>query len=326
MILCICLFLVKALGAQANTFVCQLEKVKDIQFFMFSHDQALVVGVYKDGQLGVWSTTSGKRLQTYQGHRAPYKGLAFLKEEPILVSIAKDRQMKYWDVVSGKLLKEVTLHLNEIDLLAIDRDWRFLAVSSSATRPGQQNATIRPNGRPKTWVYSERPNETHYKDMNIHIFDIYEGLKPGNDGHVETLRAHKNVITALAFSKDSLLVSGDKNGEIYFWDKERWSKTDSLSISFISTVKDLYYHQVHDDILVLKGNQGETYVNMPSKKILSLKESPKEFQILPAIMQGDNILGFTPYEYDHLVIQNTNGIFIWKREDYIKSLGIKTSE
>ncbi len=86
-----------------------------------------LVGCLDETIMGMWNTSTGDLLRTFEGHSAQIWSVAFNPSGQILASSSRDQTVKLWDVNTGKCLRTLEGHTRDVWSVAFSRDGISLA-------------------------------------------------------------------------------------------------------------------------------------------------------------------------------------------------------
>ncbi|MGD1867577.1 MAG: AAA-like domain-containing protein [Phormidesmis sp.] len=172
-----------------------------------------------DGIVRLWQK-DGTLLQTFVGHKARVRTVAFMNNGTRIISGSDDRTVKVWSI-DGTLLKTLQGHVDAVHAIDISSDGQLIASAGT-------------DGVIKIWSDNYDLVSTFYSytpellalafspdgktiasggiDGNVKLWDL--------DGNLlRSLAGHSDATSALAFSPDgSELVSGGRDSRIIYWD------------------------------------------------------------------------------------------------------------
>lgn len=160
----------------------------------FSPDSALVAAGGFGGYLVVWDVQSGEALPLRKGHGDSIHDLAFSPDGTQLVTVGADMTVVLWDVATWQM-DVVGRHDNStwgIWDVAFSPDGALLATAS--------------------------------RDKTVRLWDLTRANAISN---TLILTNHQAIVTSVAFHPSlttTVLVSGDVNGKMIFWNLDRWRK------------------------------------------------------------------------------------------------------
>lgn len=145
----------------------------------------------------IWDTTTGKEVQTLEGHSkleghsSSVKSVAFSSDSKLIASGSDGRTVKIWDATTGKEIQILKSHSSWVESVAFSPDSKLVASGSN--------------------------------DMIVKIWDTSTGKE------VQTLEGHGSSVKSVAFSPDSKLVaSGSDDGIIKIWDAATGKEVQTL--------------------------------------------------------------------------------------------------
>lgn len=166
----------------------------------FSPDSKTIAQGGYENSVGIWDLSSGRKLQTFLGHKGGVDSVAFSPDGKMLASGSLDNTVKLWDIVSRKLVKSLEGHVNGLRVVRFLNDGRTLASCSS--------------------------------DGTVKLWDIASGKD------VKTLDSDTGPVLSIAISSDgALLASGEYEGAIRLWDVATGRELRALSGHFHSVTE-----------------------------------------------------------------------------------------
>ncbi|MBD2772519.1 WD40 repeat domain-containing protein [Iningainema tapete] len=85
------------------------------------------------GYVKLWDVSTGRELQTLQGHLSVVNNITFSPDRKTLASASSDNTVRIWDIATGKTLKILQGHLEALDV-SFSPDGKTLAASNADTR------------------------------------------------------------------------------------------------------------------------------------------------------------------------------------------------
>ncbi|BAY31277.1 WD-40 repeat-containing protein [Nostoc carneum NIES-2107] len=189
----------------------------------FSSDGKKLASGSEDKTIKLWDISTGKLLQTFNGHSSLIKTIALSSDGKKLASGSDDKTIKLWDISTGKLLQTFSGHSDVVNSVAFSSDGQKLA-------SGSKDKTI------KLWdVSTGKVLQTfngHSKSVNSVAFspDGKQLASGSSDNTIklwnfsnskvsQTLSGHSNPVNSVAFSRDGKqLLSGSNDKTIKLWD------------------------------------------------------------------------------------------------------------
>jgi WD40 repeat protein len=97
----------------------------------FSADGKLLSSASNDKTVGVWETTSGRKLHMLQGHTRSVNDAVISANGTKLASASNDKTVRLWDVDSGRGLFVLKGHADWVMAVAFSQDASLLATAAS---------------------------------------------------------------------------------------------------------------------------------------------------------------------------------------------------
>ncbi len=181
---------------------------------------------YEDGRIRLEDITTGRHLNTFQGHKGSVNQLMFSPDGALLASVGFNGPIHLWDVTVGKLL--TTLTQNPIyyhGILAFSQDGKTLACR---TGEGEielwdvVSKTLRTTLRdiyPLAFSPDSKRVAGVNQDGKIHIWDV-------NSGEMLFLFSteHTSGLRELAFSSDNSILGAGQGTTIQLWDTATFAR------------------------------------------------------------------------------------------------------
>ncbi len=210
----------KKTGQKLRTYNEHREPIFDIQF---SHDQQKMVTTSWDGYVIVWNVQSGEVISAINLKEVSANRVRFSANDAYLLLSKLDKTFELWEIDSRKMVRQFIGHTDNIMFLTTDdTNNQFLSAGKdgSAILWDYYSGLIKRKFKHKkgniyTAIFHSNQIVTAGSDRNIHFWDSFSG-KP-----LSQLKGHQTEITSLNISSNGkLLVSGDLDGVIKFWDME----------------------------------------------------------------------------------------------------------
>jgi WD40 repeat protein len=99
----------------------------------FSPDAKQIACAISDGDVGLWDSTSGANVRTFQGIAPAAPAAIAYSSDGARLAAAGGNKVCFWDVASGRLIAKWERELSEVNSLAFSPDGRRL-VTGSGTR------------------------------------------------------------------------------------------------------------------------------------------------------------------------------------------------
>ncbi|PID59079.1 hypothetical protein CSB45_01345 [candidate division KSB3 bacterium] len=176
-----------------------------------------------DTTLLSWDLETGKRLQTFQGHRLAVTAAAITPDGRFVISGSKDTALCLWDIASSRCLRHYEGHEQDVTCLAVSQYGRFILSGSldgtiriwnpSTTEclhafTGHKHGVTAVAALPldKTYLVSGG------SDRLLRLWDYNNGKC------LQTYKGHRLQITVLALTPDGrYIVSGSDDCSLRVW-------------------------------------------------------------------------------------------------------------
>lgn len=194
---------------------------------LFSHDGLLLAA--KDYKIvRIWSTCTGKEIQTLEGHTWAVRKLVFSQDDSLLVSSSSDDTIRIWDPRTGQEIHRLEGDMESIEAIVFSQDGSLLASYSSIDniirtwniRTGQEVRRLRVSYQIGQAVLSFSQNGTLLAssgdDGAIRIWNLRTGRE------VQTLMWYPYHVELVAFSPDSSLLASVTNlaDTVRIWNRD----------------------------------------------------------------------------------------------------------
>ncbi len=180
--------------------------------------RTLAVGA-DNGTIGLYESTTGRRLNVLRGHTGAVESLAFSPDGRTLASGSADQTVRLWDVSTGALKRTLRGHSDYVFSVAFSPDGRTLASGSADTTVRLWNATT---GAAEFTLHGHtdfvnavafspdsRTLASASSDKSVILWDVASGHR------LRTLTGHTAAVQAVAFSPDGrLLASASNDGAV----------------------------------------------------------------------------------------------------------------
>jgi WD40 repeat protein len=166
-------------------FIEHTDNILDVSF----HPQGkLLASSSFDSTIKIWDLETGECIRTLTGHTQLIWSVAFNALGTQLVSSSFDSTIKLWDIETGHCLQTMTAHSRATVEGLFSHDGQFIISAS-------QDLTIR----------------------------IWIAVQPDDWQCIKVLQGHQNSIWSIALnSTGEMLISGDHDGILKFWDVKSW--------------------------------------------------------------------------------------------------------
>jgi len=213
-----------------RTYVGHSAGVRDVQF---NHDGTKFVSASYDRFLRLWNTESGEVLQTFSNRKVPYCVEFYPHDDNLFVVGCSDNKIVTYDSTTADITQEYNHHLAPVNAIVFVEDHGTKMVSSSDDK------------KILVWEWDIGVPIKYISDPTMHSMPclvMHPSLKwfvgQSLDNTIAVFQAgnryalqRKKVFTGhvvsgyaceMAFSPDGqYLVSGDGNGNVFFWDWKR---------------------------------------------------------------------------------------------------------
>jgi WD40 repeat protein len=194
---------------------------------------------FRDGCVKLWDASTGKPLHTLQGHAAAVAGAAFTPDERAIVSWAIDNGVTVRGLATGKEIMTFQGGAEQMGQAAAYAPDAGQVVTNTSG-PGGMHVWELPNGRKRALPLDVQGGiplavtrsgkvlalaaRAANNPFQLHLVDLTTGKVQAD------LPGHSDVITALAFSPDGVvLASGARDRTIRVWDVNSGKVRTTLS-------------------------------------------------------------------------------------------------
>lgn len=214
----------------------------------FNADGDLLFTCAKDKSPCVWSSETGERIGTYEGHSGAVYGLDVTRDSKFLLTGSADNTVRVWDTVTGKQLVELPLRgpCHGVAWAEGEREFGVIsdrfgsepaAVSVYAFDPTAPEAT---SPVPRLTIVDREAPTVNY--TRIGWLPLNEGvlvaLESGALRSLDPLRgtqrgewrAHSESVTSFSFNDTkTLMITSSKDHTAALWDVKEMKKIHSYS-------------------------------------------------------------------------------------------------
>lgn len=204
--------------------------VRDVQF---NADGSRFVSASFDRYLRLWETETGKALQTFGNKKVPYCVQFYPHDDNLFVVGCSDNKIVTYDCTTGEITQEYNHHLAPVNAILFAEDHGTKMISTSDDKKvlvwewdiGVPIKYISDPSMHSMPCLAMHPSQGFFcgqsLDNTICVFQAHNRFalqrKKKFSGHVVSGYACE-----LCFSPDGqFLVSGDGNGNLFFWDWKR---------------------------------------------------------------------------------------------------------
>src|SRR5262249_32855931 len=218
-----------------------------IRSVVFAPDGKTLASGSFDGTVRLWDVATGELLRLFNGDTGFISSVAFAPDGKTLASSSSDGSVRLWDVVTGQQRSgfhfESQLNLSNgqhiwVTGLAFSPDGKILAagqangavaILDAATGSQQRVLTGHTDivvSRAVQFSPDGKTLATGSFDGTVRLWDPASGTQKAE------LRGHGLRVLSISFSPDgrSLASSSDEGGQLFVWDIERASATNSLHV------------------------------------------------------------------------------------------------
>jgi len=214
-----------------RTYAGHTAAVRDVQF---NHDGAKFVSASFDRYLRLWDTASGEVLQTFSNRKVPYVVQFYPHDDNFFVVGCSDNKIVTYDATTAEITQEYNHHLGPVNAILFVEDNGTKMVTSSDDKkilvwewdigvPIKYISDPSMHSMPCLVMHpSQRFFVGQSLDNTIAVFQAGQKFalqkKKTFGGHIVSGYACE-----MAFSpgEGQFLVSGDGNGNLFFWDWKR---------------------------------------------------------------------------------------------------------
>jgi len=200
---------------------------------VFSPDGSRLASCGEDMTVRLWSTETGKLLQTIEGHQGAVMGVDFSYDGKLVASCSEDKTVRLWDAQSGTLVRTLTGHHSAVWTVAFAPDNTLLASCSNDERvliwnpvtgelvralEGHHNVVVGID-----FSYDSQRLASCSFDKTINLWDVRKG---------ELLRKlrYSDIVYGVAWSPDGvLLASCSADGTICLWNVNNGQLVQTLT-------------------------------------------------------------------------------------------------
>ncbi|MCE9534596.1 MAG: hypothetical protein K8T89_26270 [Planctomycetes bacterium] len=151
----------------------------------------VVSGLYET-KLTLWESSTGRPIQTLDGHTAAVNHFAWSRDGKFLATASSDKTARVWDSKNGKPLRTLDGHGDAVNMVAWSLDGRLATAS---------------------------------RDKMVRIFS------PDDDKPKITLKEHTHPVRAIAWSRDGRqFASGGDDGKLFLWNLETQKPIQTISV------------------------------------------------------------------------------------------------
>ncbi|KAJ5743781.1 hypothetical protein N7533_008651 [Penicillium manginii] len=189
----------------------------------FSHDSKLLSSASENNTIKLWETSSGRCLQTLEGHSKRVNSVAFSHNSELLASSSDDGRIKVWNANSGECLQILEGHTGPVNSITFSHDSTILASGSNDgmvkvwdANSGECLQTLEGHSSlvlAVTFSHDSQLLASASFDITVRVWDANSGVC------VQILKGHIDSISSVNFSHDSkLLVTASHDRTVKVWD------------------------------------------------------------------------------------------------------------
>ena len=191
----------------------------------FSPDSRTLASSSKDQTVRLWDLAASQDPRTLHGHQALVSGVAFRPDGKQLASSSEDTTVRLWDVATAQEVRTLRGHPGAVNCVTYSNQNQLASASGDYLKPGdvrlwdantgEQKATFRwPTQEITGLAFTGDGKQLASADQKSVI--VWDAT---NDLESRSLRGHKEVVMACAFSPTAPLVaSGGEDWVVKVWD------------------------------------------------------------------------------------------------------------
>jgi WD40 repeat protein len=207
-------------------------------------DGVLFAGATNDGHVHIWELSTGKVIQSFQGHNGGVLAMCYSRDGKLLATGSFDGTARIWDIRSGKALHALKLPpenlkpnpdgkmLPHVFALAFSPDCKKLATGDAGgavrlwdVATGKEEAFIKPHRSWLNWVDFSPDGKTivscEHRPGVLHLWD-WQAKK-------ERVLMNKAWLSSAVFSPNGkLLGAGGTDCQVRIFDLERGAVQESV--------------------------------------------------------------------------------------------------
>ena len=257
--------------------------LKNVNEVTFSRDGGLIASASFDQPVRLWDAHTGHLLHLLQGHSGSIRRLVFSPDDSTLAVSGDDKVVRLWDTQTGKLQQIFVVNDSFVRTLVFSPDGKLLAagvglgygklfVWEIATRRLLLSKEDVRTSLEYSFSFSPDGRFLAYSDSSYALCII----NVRDDVVCRTMPAHNAPVELVRFAPNgSLLVSQDRNGELYVWQvavdgsivpiiefQGKDANADIWNLAFSRDCKMLAFQIDSDTVGVLDMNDGRLYCSL----------------------------------------------------------------
>ncbi len=214
----------------------------------FSADGSHIVAASasaSDSNLSVYEAASGRKLATFEGHRAKPFSAVFTKDGTRVASLAGDAPVTLWDVATGKVVATLPGRLGRVSSISISDDGRRVVTGGADktirlwdASTGQALYSATGHSGAVASLLLDRSRSRIFSgsaDGSARIWDAATGRE------LHALMGHGEAVVALAESPDGVMLASAAGTTLRLWDAASGKQFATLHADWGANVNSLAF-------------------------------------------------------------------------------------